>query len=181
MNVVEPIRDRSKIDAIKWQLKDNARYLCFFALGINTALRPGDLLALTAGDVYTAEGEVKTILNVRAQKTHKQQRIKINKSATEALSNLWKKEGPLDPSRRLFSWTRQHAWRLVKRWCNAVGLSELYGAHSLRKTWGYQARMAGVSLDVIQAKLGHSAPSVTRRYIGITADEIENAEDRVNL
>jgi hypothetical protein len=36
-------------------------------------------------------------------------------------------------------------------------------------------------LELIQAKLGHSSPAITRRYIGITADEIEDVESRVNL
>ena len=39
----------------------------------------------------------------------------------------------------------------------------------------------GVPIELIQAKLGHTAPSVTRRYIGITDDEIENVENHVNL
>ena len=53
--------------------------------------------------------------------------------------------------------------------------------HTLRKTWGYQARQNGIPLELIQQKLRHSAPSITRRYIGITADEIEQVENEVNL
>jgi integrase len=62
-----------------------------------------------------------------------------------------------------------------------VGIRDRIGTHSLRKTWGYQARKSGVPLELIQAKLGHSSPGVTRRYIGITADEIESMENRVTL
>lgn len=36
-------------------------------------------------------------------------------------------------------------------------------------------------LELIQQKLGHASPSVTRRYIGITADEIEQVENNVVL
>ena len=32
-----------------------------------------------------------------------------------------------------------------------------YGTHSLRKTWGYQARMQGVDLALIMHKLNHES------------------------
>jgi len=139
---VEPIRDLQKLTAIKNRLRHSSpRYYAFFTLGVNTALRPGDLLRLRAGDVYD------------------------------------------EPEERLFPWTRGHAWRLVNRWCREVGLTEgSYGGHTLRKTWGYMARKYhGVPIELIQAKLGHSTPAVTRRYIGITDDEIEDVENHVNL
>jgi hypothetical protein len=48
MNFVEPIRDRKKIAQIKNQLRGQHRYrdLLLFVLGINTALRISDLLAI---------------------------------------------------------------------------------------------------------------------------------------
>ena len=77
--------------------------------------------------------------------------------------------------------SRVQAWRLLNKWAREVGLTDRIGTHTLRKTWGYQARKKGVPLELIQAKLGHSSPAVTRRYIGITADEIEDVENQVNL
>jgi len=41
--------------------------------------------------------------------------------------------------------------------------------------------MQGVSLERIQAKLGHTSPSVTRRYIGISQEEINKIEDEICL
>jgi len=184
MTAVEPIRDPGKVAEIKRRLKRrDPRHYAFFTLGINTALRPGDLLRLKAGDVFSGSGQVKSLLYVTAQKTGKQHRIKLNDAAREALEYLWATYGPLKPQDRLFPWTRQHAWRLVNRWCHEVGLTDgRYGGHTLRKTWGYMARKYhGVPIELIQAKLGHASPSVTRRYIGITDDEIEDVEVKVNL
>ena len=184
MTAVEPIRDPGKVAEIKRKLRrSDARYYAFFTLGLNTALRPGDLLNLKAGDVFSESGHVKSRLYVTAQKTGKQHRIKLNDAAREALEYLWAKCGPLKPEDRLFPWTRQHAWRLVNRWCHEVGLTDgRYGGHTLRKTWGYMARKYhGVPIELIQAKLGHSTPAVTKRYIGITDDEIEDVENHVNL
>jgi len=184
MTKVEPIRDPAKVAEIKRRLRRrDPRYYAFFTLGLNTALRPGDLLKLTAGDVFDGSGQVKSLLYMTAQKTGKQHRIKINDASREALEYLWKERGPFEPEERLFPWTRQHSWRLVNRWCREVGLTDgRYGGHTLRKTWGYMARKYhGVPIELIQAKLGHSTPSVTRRYIGITDDEIEDVENHVNL
>ena len=73
-------------------------------------------------------------------------------------------------------------YRLINRWCEDVGLTQgRYGTHTLRKTWGYQARKQGVSIELIQAKLGHLSPAITCRYIGITDEEIGEIENRVEL
>ena len=51
MNFVEPIRDRKKIAQIKNLLRGQCRFrdLLLFMVGINTALRISDLLALRIG------------------------------------------------------------------------------------------------------------------------------------
>gem|GEM_PF-3396053 len=67
-------------------------------------------------------------------------------------------------------------------WTEDVGLTQgRYGTPTLRRTWGYQARKRGVPTELVQAKLGHRSPVVTKRYIGITADEIEDVEEQVEL
>jgi len=62
-----------------------------------------------------------------------------------------------------------------------VGLKGEYGCHTLRKTFGYQGWQMGISTELLQEKLGHRSPEVTRRYIGITRDEIRDVEWKVNL
>lgn len=61
MNSVEPIRDPRKIVAIKNMLKgqDNPRDYLLFTLGINFALRVGDLLRLRVMDVLDSQGELR--------------------------------------------------------------------------------------------------------------------------
>ena len=58
---------------------------------------------------------------------------------------------------------------------------ERYGTHALRKTWGYQARKKGITIEQISEKLGHRSSIVTKRYIGINQDEINKIEDEVCL
>jgi len=59
--------------------------------------------------------------------------------------------------------------------------SKLIGMHTLRKTWGYQARKKGITIEQISEKLGHRSSIVTKRYIGINQDEINKIEDEVCL
>ena len=58
MNFVEPIRDRKKIAQIKNQLRGQLRYrdLLLFVVGINTALRISDLLALRVAHFRARSG-----------------------------------------------------------------------------------------------------------------------------
>jgi site-specific recombinase XerD len=65
--------------------------------------------------------------------------------------------------------------------CAAVGLTGNYGTHSLRKTWGYHARLSGVPLELIMHKLNHANVSVTKRYLGITDDELRAIVEGLNL
>ena len=68
--------------------------------------------------------------------------------------------------------SRKQAWQLVSTICRDVGLRGNYGTHSLRKTWGYHARMNGVDLALIMHKLNHSNLAYTKRYLGITDEEL---------
>ena len=52
MNIVEPIKDKSKLKRVEDLLKrGNWRNLLLFVMGINTGLRVSDILALDVRDV----------------------------------------------------------------------------------------------------------------------------------
>ena len=64
--------------------------------------------------------------------------------------------------------------KYVKRWAESVNLKGNFGAHSLRKTWTYHQRKTfGVSWEVLAKRLNHSSPSITRRYLGVQEEEVE--------
>ncbi|MFA7365472.1 MAG: tyrosine-type recombinase/integrase, partial [Patescibacteria group bacterium] len=93
----------------------------------------------------------------------------------------------IDPDAYLFKSERSdkplervRVWMMIQNWIKEAGLEgERYGTHSLRKTWGYQARKQGVSIEQISEKLGHKSVTVTKRYIGINQEEINNIEKEV--
>lgn len=191
MNTVEPTRDIQKILAIKRILKEksNPRDYLLFTMGINFALRINDLLSLKVNYVLDKKGEIIDYLHLREQKTKKEKKIKLNKAVKEALEYYFKKATVTYPDNYLFTSYRSNkkldrirVWQMIKNWCKEVELeSERIGTHTLRKTWGYQARKKGITIEQISEKLGHRSSIVTKRYIGINQDEINKIEDQVCL
>ena len=55
-------------------------------------------------------------------------------------------------------------------------LQKIYSCHTLRKTFAYWLYMdTGGDIVMVQEVLGHSDPSITRRYIGIDQQKKEKA------
>jgi integrase len=195
MNFVEPIRDRKKIAQIKNLLRgeNRIRDLLLFIVGINTALRISDLLQLKVGHFLDDQQRIKRRFWLHEQKRGKRHEVAINASIRETLEAYLTAYPDIaaDPEHFVFfnSQARHYtepikrgqAWKFISTICREVGLRGNYGTHSLRKTWGYHARMNGVDLALIMYKLNHSSLAYTKRYLGITDDELEAVVHRLNL
>ncbi len=192
MRTVDPIKDPKKILAIKNNLKEEKEYRNYllFTLGVNSALRSSDLRNLKVSDVLDNKGDIKKYLYTRVKKTKREIKITINKAMREAITYYLSKAKVFDPGQFLFKSKRSDKaidnvalFYLMKKWTKAVGLvNEHYSAHSLRKTWGYQARVYhGASIEMISEKLGHRSTKVTRRYIGISQEEVNKMEEEINI
>ena len=195
MNSVEPIRDRKRIAHIKNLLRGQGRYrdLILFIVGINTALRISDLLGLRIGDFVDERRRIKPRFWIRERKHGKRHEVIVNDSIREALKEYFEayRDIASDPSHFLFfnpktntylqPIKRGQAWKFVSSICRQVGLRGNFGTHSLRKTWGYHARLQGVDLALIMHKLNHASLAYTKRYLGITDDKLEAVARRLNL
>ncbi|MBA7530555.1 Tyrosine recombinase XerD [subsurface metagenome] len=191
MKTVQPIRDLKAIRAIKGNLKrKNPRNFLLFTLGINTGLRISDLLKLKVEDVQDEKGRILEYLDLTEKKTKKQRLIYINDEARSALEYFLEKTKIYELDRYLFisdktkinkPISRIRAWQLIQSWCREVGIKTRIGTHTLRKTMGYQMRIAGVAIEIIQEVLGHQSISMTKRYLGITDDEVTKAFKNFNL
>jgi integrase len=175
MNFVEPIRDRKKIAQIKNLMRGQGRFRDLFLLtvGVNTALRISDLLRLQICQFLDERGRYKQRFWIQEQKRNKRHEVTINQSIQEALGEYLeaypgvaensehfvffntKKNGYSEPIKR------GQAWKFIVSICHEVGLLGNFGTHSLRKTWGYHARMQGVDLALIMHKLNHEGIAYT--------------------
>jgi site-specific recombinase XerD len=177
MNFVKPIRDRKKITQIKNLLRGQGRFRdVLFTVGVNTALR-----------------RYKRRFWIHEQKRNKRHEVTINQSIQEALEEyLEAYPGVAENSEQFVFFNtktngysepikRGKAWKFIVSICHEVGLPGNFGTHSLRKTCGYHARMRGVDLTLIVHKLNHESIAYTKRYLGITDDELEAVSQRLNL
>ncbi len=192
MNFVEPIRDRKKIAQIKNLLRGQRSYRnpLLFVVGINTALRISDLLQLKVNHFLDEKGRIKSRFWIKEQKRGKRHEVAINQSIREALTEYLGAYPHIskEPVSFLFFNVKTHqpikrgqAWKFTSSICRAVGLHGNYGTHSLRKTWGYHARMSGVDLALIMHKLNYESIAYTKRYLGITDEELQAVAQRLNL
>jgi integrase len=185
---VDPIRDAGKIAEMKWILKQkDVRDELLFIVGINTALRIGDLLSLSVGDVLDDDGQITGTICVKEQKTGKTKRVPVNTSIRIALVKYLEQRPVRDRSEPLFHskkgrpLSRSQAWRILKTAGQFAGLEHI-GTHSLRKTFGYHAyKKTGNDIGLVQKLLNHSNLKVTLKYIGIDQEKMDNTYMRLNL
>lgn len=183
MELVEPIRSKKQIDALKKYLRgQNIRDYLLFVLGINSGLRISDLLTLTVEDVQGQER-----ISLREKKTGKAKDFPLSDTCKKAIHDYLKTTGVTDgylfASRKGINKpiSRVQAYRILNESAQYVGIKEAVGTHTLRKTFGFHAYQNGVDITRIQKLLNHSAPSVTLAYIGITKQELDNVYITLNL
>ena len=119
-------------------------------------------------------------ITIIENKTHKKNVLKINKMVFKSLQNYLSEINP-DDDAYLFSSRKGNGSLsvpavnyLIKTWTGNINLQGRYGAHVLRKTWGYIQRVEfGTSFEIICKRFLHSSPSVTMRYLGIQDKEVD--------
>lgn len=180
MKIVQPIRDKEKIEDMKQVLKhESYRNYFLFVMGINTGLRISDLLPLKVKDVRN-----KTHISIKVKKVDKNKRFMINSMLRKEIEQYTKGMNDED---YLFKSTRNNkpiqrvqAYKIINRAAEKVGLEEI-GTHTLRKTFGYHYYKQTKDVAMLQEIFNHSSPSVTLRYIGITQDEIDKSLENFSL
>jgi integrase len=150
-------------------------------LGVHTALRVSDLLRLKWDDVYDfAHSCVREGLSLAEKKTGKTKIIALNKSARRALAlyagQAAKPGGFLiENAGTGKALSRIQAYRIIRDAAEELMLGARISCHSLRKTFGYHAWKVGVSPAVIMEIFNHSSFEVTKRYLGVTQDDKNEA------
>lgn len=180
MKIVQPIRDKNKLNEMKIELKKRGtRDYLLFITGINTGLRISDIIKLKVLDVLNEDRTVKSHISIIEKKTNKRKRFKINDTLSRELAEYCKN---LKMTDYLFSSrkgdnkpiTRVQAYRLLNEVAESIGLEEI-GTHTLRKSFGYHFYRKTKDVAMLQKLFNHSSPSITLAYIGIEQDEIDEA------
>lgn len=197
----EPIKSLDDIQHISQYLIQNGRYRdnLLFVAGINFGLRCGDLLKLKVGHLLTEDGTAyRDKIVIREQKTKKIREAYLNDAICDAADLYFGSAGMVDLNDYLFKsqcnrvksmgtpMTVRSVERLLKTIINdECGLDVHASTHTLRKTFSYHILMNAPdrtrAVEFLMKILGHSSPSVTLAYAGITKEEIEQSYKNLNL
>jgi integrase len=181
MNFVQPIRDENIIKGIKMYLKlRSLRNYLFFCFGIYSGLRVSDLRMLKVGMVRG------THVSIKEQKNKHKKRFIIHPEIRKDLDRYIagkKDDDFLFPSRQIKTssrlrgqpFDRSTAYKMLNQVAYQFGLRDI-GCHTMRKTWGYQLYVQDPkNLALLMEMYGHSDPTITLRYIGVTQDMMDAA------
>lgn len=156
--------------------------LTLIAVGSYTGLRISDILCLTWNSFNGA------YIELREYKTKKYRRIKIHKVLRGVIERVKSNIQPECEHLILLNRKRdgvfciQHINKRLKEIKKEYSLSlSNFSIHSFRKTFGRrvwsQAGYSEKSLILLSFVFNHSDTKVTRRYLGITDEEIEAVYD----
>ena len=180
MALTEPIRNKQHLKQLSGYYLSRGQYRnnLLLVIGAHTALRISDILSLVWKDVYDEETEsFYSHITVKERKTGKTKTIALHSEVIKALQLYF----PTRKGEYIFAGNRRsqkaisrvQAWRILHFAAKAIGLLIRISPHGLRKSFGYWAWKNGVSPVVLMSIYNHSSYEVTKRYLGISQDEID--------
>lgn len=197
---VYPLKKKGEIAAVAKWLHENRdpKYLLAFTMGINLGLRANELLGLKTQDVFWPDGSVRKTedkqdvtdgCTIFQSKNKKNRKVFLNDACVKALETCFPArsketydQGWLFPSRKGDGPLGVGALRhVLKEACDACGITQNIGSHTLRKTFGYWHYMQNQDIVCLQRLFGHSSPGITLRYIGITDEDDKMAYNAVSI
>lgn len=166
--------------------KDKEYKFCLLvSIGVFTGLRITDLLKLTYSNLLNSD-----VFMVNENKTKKERSIKINPVLKDIVSRVYSKLGVKNKEELIF--LNRFGTKSIDRSYVNIKLKEIFqkykikvkgnvSTHSFRKTLGRRVvdvnNYSNESLILLMELFGHSNMSITKRYLGITKDEIHNVYD----
>ena len=183
MNSVEPIRGKNIINKFADVLRSySERDYVLFMTGLYLGRRISDILPLKVKDVKNKE-----YVYFREAKKNKESYLKINKKLQSIFKNYCV---AMDDDDFLFAplrgekdrhISRQQYWNILNKAAAEIGYKDKIGCHSLRKTLGHELYASGVDITMIMLVLGHDDVNYTKRYIGVTADEVNDVLTKLSF
>lgn len=204
-HAAEPIKSMDDIFKISRYLIAEKRYRdnMLFIVGINFGLRVSDLRMLRfcnlINDNFTFKDSF-AIFEKKTRNTRKRKKnryITINHAVIEAVTLYLENTPDVSLSDYMFRSVSNNGGkvnaplsiksidRILKGLATDLDLNVKMSTHTLRKTFCYHQMVMSHNdsrkLLLLQKMLNHSSPAQTLDYIGITAEEIDEAYKQLNL
>lgn len=186
MSTTQPIKNKQQLRQFRnyyKKIEPKPRNYAMIVLGLNSALRIGDILSLNWENVYEEQKQqYKKHICITEKKTGKENIFLLNDCCIEALEfhrtslKYFYGQSPIFASQKApyESLSRSQAFRIIKKAASFCGLEEHISCHSLRKTFGYFAWQNGIPPALLMSIYNHSSYEITKRYLCI--DQIEKDE-----
>lgn len=168
---VQPLRSSEEINDFLFFLRRTANFerdTFLFLFGINNGLRMSDVVNLKVKNVRGSKQSW-----IIEKKTGKKKMLFL-----ENLSDLIEKytrdmhdEDWLFPSREGGHIKVNTVYKQYQKIAQQLGRDDI-GTHTLRKTFGYHYYRKTRDIATLMEIYNHSSEKVTKRYLGITQDEI---------
>ena len=166
----------------------NYRMSLLIGCGAFFGLRISDLRELTWSQLLDSE-----TITLNETKTGKRRTIKVNENYRKHILDCYNALGIKDRSEKAFLsrkgtiYSVQQVNRLLKDIKARYGLKvDHFSTHSLRKTCGRRVvEQAGTQSEMALIKLSeifnHASPMVTRRYLGLRTQELNEVYDSLDF
>jgi integrase len=166
--------------------KDKEYKFCLLiSIGVFTGVRISDLLTLKFSQILNED-----VFLITEKKTKKDRSIKVNSTLKEIVQRIYNKSGISNQDELMF--LNKYGTKSIDKSYVNVKLKELFSkyrirvkgnvsTHTFRKTLGRRvvevSNYSNESLVLLMELFGHSNMGITKRYLGITKDEIHNVYD----
>jgi integrase len=165
------------------------KFSLLICIGVYTGLRISDLLNLKYSDLLNKE-----ILSIRERKTGNERSIKLNKDLKQIIERIVLKLEIKDFKEYIF--INKYKTKPIDQSYVNIKLKEIFqryriktggniSTHTFRKTLGRKVmevnNYSNESLILLMDLFGHSSMSITKRYLGITEQEIHSVYDSLSF
>ena len=181
MNTAHAIKDTNQIKELLEVYPKDSKNRLLIEYALRTGLRISDILSVRVSDVLGKDTYI-----IKEQKTGKMKELALHDALKLSIFSYASKH-KLELDDYLFFSNvikkapiqRMQAHRIIAKAGDMIGV--ILSAHSLRKTFGYQAYKQGVDITLLQSIFQHSSQAVTLRYIDITQENINDVYKKINL
>lgn len=168
--IIELIRSGFILDGRK--VKPNIRIATILILEATLGLRLGDVLSLRM-ESFIRDGK-RWRLDIIEAKTGKAREFTVQEDIYSFIQNYAYEQG-INKKAKLFEISSRQVERFLEGVCSVLGYHRI-STHSFRKYFSTQIYIkSNYNLVLVQRLLQHSSVETTRRYIGISEKEIEDA------
>lgn len=191
MPVTYPLKNKEDIEEIKdyfLNVEKNKRNYLMFMVGISSALRISDILALKVKIISLDGRKAKSQIDLREKKTGKMKRFGVSANLRRAIESYLQEFQPELDDYVFFSRqgnqpiTRHRALQIIAKAFDYCNLGHIdFCTHGMRKTFAYHLWKSGIDITYIMRTLNHSSARETLAYITVEQDELNEIYINLNL